>query len=196
MQARSSSLVASRTSGRAAFTLVEMIVVLTVLGIVGTMAIPRIDFDRYRTDAAARIARGALQGAQRSAILRQTNVIVALDVSRQLLTVIEDVNNNDQLDPGERAVSRGLSDGARFVAPTVALQGCGTGAVNGGNLLRIGGAPAVSFLRDGASNSDLCLYINAGHGAAKTMRAIRLTQATGRTELWGYDGTHWKEVGP
>src|SRR3712207_8780162 len=48
----------------------------------------------YRVEAAARMTRSVLQTAQRTAILRQTNVIVRFDATNELLTVIEDANND------------------------------------------------------------------------------------------------------
>src|SRR5262249_31398408 len=68
-------------AGTAGFTLVEMMAALTVVGIIGGMAIPRIDFDRYRADAAGRLVRAVMQSAQRSAIMRQTNVVVSFNLA-------------------------------------------------------------------------------------------------------------------
>lgn len=178
-------------SARAGFTLIEMLIVLVILGIVGRMAIPRIDFDRYRADAAGRLSRTVLQSAQRNAIVRQTNIIVSFDASRNALVVIEDANNNGVIDGGERVVVRAFADGARLSAPPSALAGCGVNAVTGSALSLVSGLPAISFLRDGAASSDLCIYLTAGHGASTSYRAIRLTQATGRTEYWRYVESRW-----
>jgi hypothetical protein len=167
------------------------VIVLVLLGVIGGMAIPHIDVDRYTAEAGVRITRSTLQSAQRSAILRQTNVIVVFDSATSRVITIEDANNNDQQDSGERATARKIADGARFVAPTTPLAGCGTAAVNGPSLLTVGNLPAISFLRDGASNSDLCLYITAGHDRSGTVRAVRVEHATGRSELWHFDGSTW-----
>jgi prepilin-type N-terminal cleavage/methylation domain-containing protein len=196
MRDRPIAIAARRRSGAATapaagFTLVEMLVVLVMLGIVGRMAIPHIDFDRYRADAAGRMARVILQSAQRNAILRQSNVIVSFDASRGALVVLEDANNNGVVDGGERMVVKALADGARLAAPPAALSGCGANAVNGGSLSLVGSLPAISFLRDGAASSDLCVYLTAGNGAPENFRAIRLTQATGRAEYWKYSGSSW-----
>jgi len=168
-----------------------MLIVLATLGIIASMAIPRIDFDRYRADAAGRMARVILQSAQRSAILRQSNMVVSFDASRGALVVLEDANNNGVVDGGERVVVRAFADGARFAPPPAALSGCGATAINGSALSLVNGLPSIAFLRDGAASSDLCVYMTAGNGSPANLRAIRLTQATGRAEYWKYSASTW-----
>jgi prepilin-type N-terminal cleavage/methylation domain-containing protein len=181
-----------RRRARAGFTLLELIVVLTIAGIIAGAAVPRIDYDRYRVDAGGRRVRAALQSAQRFAIMRQTNVVVMFDTAGRQMRVLEDVNNNYQADAGERITVRPLEDGARFAGPPAALSGvAGTRQVNGNNLSTVNGFPAIAFLRDGAASSDISIYVTAGRGSPKHFRAVRVIQATGRANLWRYVGSTW-----
>jgi hypothetical protein len=117
---------------------------------------------------------------------------VMFDTAGRQMRVLEDVNNNYLADPGERITVRPLEDGARFAGPPAALAGvAGTRQVNGNNLASVGGFPAVVFLRDGAASSDVSIYVTAGRASPKHFRAVRITQATGRAELWRYDGFQW-----
>ena len=54
-----------RRRARRGFTLLELIVVLIMVGIIAGMAVPRMNYEKYRADAAMRTVRTVLQGAQR-----------------------------------------------------------------------------------------------------------------------------------
>jgi prepilin-type N-terminal cleavage/methylation domain-containing protein len=179
---------------RAGFTLVEMLLVVTVVGIVAGMALPKIDYDRYRVDSAGRVARNVLQNAQRMAILRQTNVIVSFDVSGRQMRIIEDANNNNTIDTGERVTTRPIEEGAGLYVPPRTLNNqTATTAVEGSALTTVGGLPSIVFLRDGAASADVALYISGGRRLPNLFRAVRVTKATGRADYSRYDGTTWKK---
>ena len=86
-------------------TIIELLMVMIILGVVAAIAVPRIDMNAYRADAAARAVRGVLQIAQRSAITRQSNVVVTFDSTNHRMTVLEDNNDNGTADPGERLLN-------------------------------------------------------------------------------------------
>jgi prepilin-type N-terminal cleavage/methylation domain-containing protein len=180
-----------RSRARSAFTLIEMLVVLAMVGVIAGMAVPRIDFDRYRVDAAGRVVRNTLQNAQRMAIMRQTNMLIIFDTTGRRMQVVEDANNNNAIDAGERVTNRPLEEGARFTIPPAALAGSALKTVDGNNIRTISSKPTVSFLRDGASSSELWVYVTAGRATPKLFRGLHVTQATGRSEYWRYNGTAW-----
>ncbi|GMV11285.1 MAG: hypothetical protein AMXMBFR55_30190 [Gemmatimonadota bacterium] len=185
-----------RESGRSrtipiGFTLLEVVVVLTMVGIIAAMAVPRINFERYRADAGVRTVRTVLQGAQRNAIMRQTNIVVGFDMAARQLHIIEDANNNCALDGGERHTSRPLDEGVKFAVPASGYGGQPSAAVTGANLCAILGFPAVSFLRDGAASSDLDVYVTSSRGAQPDFRLVRLTMATGRADTYRFNGSSW-----
>ncbi|MEP7384587.1 MAG: type II secretion system protein [Gemmatimonadota bacterium] len=185
-----------RRAGRArrGFTLLELIVVLIMVGIIAAMAVPRLNYEKYRADAAMRTVRTILQGAQRNAIMRQTNVVVAFDVPNKRMRVVEDANNNCTYDAGERSTWRPLEDGARFVIPAPGYGSTPASAVSGSNLCMMLGLPAVQFLRDGAASTGIDVYLTSSRGAAVDNRLVRVTMATGRTESFRYNGSTWTRL--
>jgi prepilin-type N-terminal cleavage/methylation domain-containing protein len=176
---------------RHGFTLLELTVVLIMVGIIAGMAVPRLSYDRFRADAALRTVRTILQGAQRNAIMRQTNVVVAFDMANRQMQIVEDADNDCTWDSSERKTSRPLEDGAKFAIPAVGHGSTPSAAVSGTNLCLILGLPAIQFLRDGAASTDLDVYVTSSRGSQDHFRLVRVTQATGRAEAYRYTGTAW-----
>jgi type II secretory pathway pseudopilin PulG len=181
---------------RRGITIIELIMVMIILGTVAAMAIPRIDMNAYRADAAARAVRGALQLAQRSAITRQSNVIVTFDSANSRITVLEDVNDNGTADAGERLTNRPLEEKVRFIAPAMGkvAGGASSAAVVGSSLQYVSSLPRITLRRDGSSSSDVEIYLTVRPEVAKEFRAITIDPAIGKTELYRYSGTAWKRM--
>ena len=57
----------------------RMLIVLSVLSIIGGVAVTRLNTVAFKMDAAARVAHTAVQQAQRLALTRQFDVIVSFD---------------------------------------------------------------------------------------------------------------------
>ena len=108
---------------RYGFTLIEMMVVVFIIGVLCTMAIPRINIPQFQVDAAARLTRLTLQGAQRLAVARQYDVVVSIDQANNRLRVLEDANNNDAVDANERVTYKSLEDGISFHLPPTGVNG-------------------------------------------------------------------------
>ena len=176
---------------RRGMTLLEVIVVLIMVSIIAGMAVPRLNYEKYRADAALRTVRTILQGAQRNAIMRQTDVVVAFDQANNQMQLIEDTNNNCRFDSGERVTSRPLEDGAKFAVPATGYGTTPSTAVSGANLCTIRGFPAIQFLRDGATSTDLDVYLTSSRGVQVDFRLVRVTMATGRTDAYRYSGSTW-----
>lgn len=186
----------TRTARRArrGFTLLELTVVLIMVGIIAAMAVPRLNYDRFRADAGLRTVRTILQGAQRNAIMRQTNVVVGFDIANRQMVIVEDADNDCTWDSVERKTSRPLEDGVKFALPAVGYGSTPSSAVSGSNLCTIVGLPAVQFLRDGAASTDLDVYVTSSRGVQADFRLARVTQATGRTEAFRYTGSAWTRM--
>src|SRR6185312_9848634 len=84
------------------FTLVETLMVIVIVGLVASIAIPRIGMSRYIMNTAARTVTGTLSYAQRMAISQQNNINVAFDAARRGLRLHEDDDNDLVIDAGER----------------------------------------------------------------------------------------------
>jgi prepilin-type N-terminal cleavage/methylation domain-containing protein len=181
---------------RRGFTIIELAVVLIMVGIIAGMAMPRLNYERYRAEAAARVTRAVLQTSQRQAIMRQTNMLIVFWIAGRRMFIIEDANNNYQFDAGERLRVRPLEEGAQFAMPTQPVPGSPAppSPVSGPGLKTVWGLPAIAFLRDGASSSDANIYVCSAKCIPENQRALILTQASGRTESWRFAGTSWRRA--
>ena len=153
---------------RRGFTLFELLTVMTMMGVVASMAIPRLRVSRYRIDAAAQQVRSVFQTAQRTSLTRQFDVIVSVDTIKGELRIAEDRNNNGAIEPSEWKFWRPSGEGNRFGVPVAGLHGIVTTSVVGGSLKSIDNLPSVIFHRDGSTSSD------AGHASfASSLTSMR-----------------------
>jgi prepilin-type N-terminal cleavage/methylation domain-containing protein len=179
---------------RVGFTLIEILIVLVMVGAMMALAIPRLDITRYRTDAAIQGVRSVLMQAQRTALVRQYDVVISIDTVHNALLWAEDVNNDGVIQSSEHKRSYPLNDGVVFMVPPVGLDSAVSSPVVGNHLGTMNDLPTVTFHRDGAATSDLELYLAGPANPTRTYRAVRLTQGTGRTDWYLYNAqaNTWK----
>jgi prepilin-type N-terminal cleavage/methylation domain-containing protein len=187
----SQSTAIRRTIG---FTLIEIMIVLVMVGAMLALALPRLDITRYRTDAAVQGVRSVLMQAQRTALVRQYDVVISIDTAHNALLWAEDTNNDGIIQSTEHKRSYPLNDGVVFLVPPVGLDGAVGSAVVGNHLGSLNGLPTITFHRDGAATSDLQIYLAGPANPTRTYRAVRLTQGTGRTDWYLYNAqaNTWK----
>jgi len=82
-------------------TLVELVLVVTVIGIVAAFAVPKIDYAKYRVDSSMRGIGTAILSAQRRAVSAQHDVIVTFIDGGSTIRIHEDQNNNGAVDGNE-----------------------------------------------------------------------------------------------
>lgn len=183
----------SRQSRGAGFTLIELMVVLVVLSVVMAFALPRVDFARYRADGRVQIVRKTLQQAQRTSLVRQHDVIVSFDTVRSRIRVALDANNDGTINTGEIITWQALSDGGRFAAPPLGVDGTAppATAIDAVSLKSISSMPSVVFHRDGSVSADMTIYFSSETRAPNEFRAVRVLQGTGRTDWYRFNGFAW-----
>ena len=147
-----SNVTAPRSSRRNGFSAVELLIVCAIVGIFATLAYPRVNFTQFQVDSGARTVRVSLQNAERLAVTRQYDVVVSFDVANKRIRIVEDGNNNDIVDVGERVTYAALEDGVHFKIPPIGLSGPVPSAVTGSNLKTVDGMPTIVFRRDGAAS--------------------------------------------
>jgi prepilin-type N-terminal cleavage/methylation domain-containing protein len=187
-----SNVTAPRSIRRSGFSAVELLIVCAIVGIFATLAYPRVNFTQFQVDSGARTVRVALQNAERLAVTRQYDVVVSFDVTNKRLRVLEDGNNNDVVDNGERITYAALEDGVHFKTPPAGLSGPVAGAIIGSNLKTVDGMPTIVFRRDGAASTDLEVYLASSKELPNDWRAIQVVQSTGRTDWYRYLNNLWK----
>jgi prepilin-type N-terminal cleavage/methylation domain-containing protein len=177
------------------YTLVELTIVLVIFGVVSAIALPNIDYRRYRADAATHTLRGTLQHAQRLSIVRQYDVVVVFDLGGRRMRIIEDMNNNRAADSTERVVVRPIEEGITFIVPPKGVNGTVDSPIVGANLRQVDSLPSITFHRNGSASSDLELYLSARSGNGTDIRAVTITQSTGRAEALRFLGSTWSAEG-
>ena len=186
-----------RSLRRRGFTLVEMLIVITMIGIMTGIALWRVDIARYQVNGDIQSIGTTLIASQREAIAKQHNVIVVFDTAGNRVRVIWDANNNGQYDDGEHTRMVFLGDRVRFGLGTAPQMPIGPEAVNFTDTETSSGLPCVTFYRNGSASEAGGAYITSlrSIGDPKYVtdnRAMRVERATGRAEWWHYDGTTWQ----
>lgn len=184
-----------RNRQRSGFTLLEIMIVVSLMAIVGAMALPRLRLSRFRADAGMRTVQVSLQQAQRSAVLRQTDVMVSFDTTGNRVRIVFDANGNHSYDSGEEIHWRPLEDGARFGTPPSGVQTSGGAPVVGSAIVTRDSYPTVIYHRDGALSSELELFVRSARPDVRDFRALHVRQSTGRVQLYQYNGSAWLAVG-
>lgn len=186
--------------GRRGVTLVELLIVLSLVAIAAGLVLPRYDVTPLRADAGVRLLHGALQQAQRMAVQHQHDMIVSIDVAGRRIRLAEDSTNDRIADAGERQRWLPLDQGVAFVVPPAPAPGSGAGgAVSGTRVLTVDGMPSIVFHRNGAASSDLAVYLAAerrGRPGPGELRAVTVLRSTGRTERFRWLGGAWVEGAP
>ncbi len=183
-----------RMSQRRGFSMIEMLTTLIIMGIVALMAVPKMDLSHMKSDAALRQVTTFFVQAQRTALTKQYNVIVSIDVSGNRLRFIEDRNNSSLYDAGDRMYWMALEPGTMFAPTPITLDGMG-GTVTFLRPKTVDGYPSVIFKRNGASSSDGVVFFTSKATDPGSLRAIEITQSTGRTDPYKYTGSSWVRAG-
>lgn len=179
------------------FSLIEMLFVVTLIGILVGLSVPRFPVAAMRADAGVRTLRATLQRAQRSAVTRQMDVVVGVDAAGSRLVVHEDVNRDGAVDAGEPMRSVPLAETAQLAAPPRdGIFGAVSHGVVGTNLRTRHNLQTVTFRRDGTASSDLELYVTASGGREQGWRAVVVASSTGRVEGWRLVGSNWARMRP
>lgn len=169
--------------------------VIAVVGILAMLAYPRVDFTQFQMDSGARVVRTTLQNAQRLAVTRQFDVVVSFDLATHRMRVLEDHNNNNAVDAGERVTWRSFDDSVHFATPPAGFDGVAPSSpIAGPNVVDIDGMPSVVFRRDGAASTALDIYLASKRARSKDYRGIHLVRATSRTEWFRYIDGNWKRA--
>lgn len=190
-----SSVISGAPGASRGFTLVELIVAVSIMSVLAAVALPRINLHQFRIDAGVRRVQAALQQGARFAVQRQHDMVVGFDVPGNKVMVLDDRNNNGAIDGGERVMWHALEDGVRFVAPPAAIGSGNVGAVAGAKLETLNGYPSVRFRRDGAASTDVQVYITSTRDVATDFKALSVTKSTGRVDYYSYRTGTWKKGG-
>ncbi|MBX3133838.1 MAG: prepilin-type N-terminal cleavage/methylation domain-containing protein [Gemmatimonadaceae bacterium] len=180
---------------RRGFTLLEILMVMTLIGIVSGWMVARFTSARYRMDANVRLIQNVVIGAQQSAIARGIPVQLMFDASGESghrIRVLLDSDDDGQVSVNETVSYRPL-EGALFLAPDSTLDAATPAYVTGPGLVT--GRPALQqAVRIGANGTlggDVVIYIGTTVTRPQEMRAVVITGATARTAFWTRSSGSW-----
>ncbi len=185
--------VSSRRAIRSGFSIPELLVVLFLVSVLALFIVPNMEIVKYRMDGAARGAVAALVSSQRQAVVRQHDVIVAIDTTYRRLRIHQDRNNNGAIDSGEPVRMVPFDDDVVFGLG-------GAPALFGSDVVGFtdtqDGMPVARFIRTGSAGEEGYFYLTSARTVAtslypKDTRAVKVDRATGRVTWYYYDGDQW-----
>lgn len=184
-----------RLRNAAGYTLIELLTVVVLIGILSGMAVPHINVNHYRVDGAMHTLGTSLLGAQRLAVQKQHNIIIAFDVENARIRIHEDANNDGLVGDSERVRYEQLAEGVVFgrgSAPPHSRIGEKTVSFS----WEQDGLPAIRFHRNGSANEEGGFYLTSRRAAdsgkySHETRALTIERATGRTSWFSF-GSSWE----
>jgi len=179
---------------RAGYSMAEMLVVIVIIGIAAAMTVPKLDSSGRQAAAAGQVAGVTLVAAQRAAVSRQHDVVVAVDVNTRALRVHYDADGNGRINGSEIVRTERLGEGAVFGRGSAPAWLPGTADVSFTG--RQDGMPAITFHRSGSASEEGGFYVTSARGRAggraTHARSVVVDRATGRPGWASYTGTEWK----
>ncbi len=182
-----------RTRG---FTLVEILIVVTLIAVTAGWAVTRFTNMNYRMDANVRLLQNVILGAQQTAISRNIPVQLMFDASSDSamrVRVLLDADDDGQVSLNETVSYRPL-DGARFLAPPETIDNATPAYATGPGLVT--GRPALlQALRiapNGTLGGDVVIYIGSVSTRTYDFRALSITGATARSAFWSRANGVWR----
>jgi len=179
----------SRPRARGAFTIVEVAITLGVIAILTAIALPSIDFSRFRMDGAARDVQLRFISAQSRSVERNMNYIVTFFWTQDQFRVVNDKNGNGLWDGADEVRNWfTLPENIHFMVPPTTIDGASPDYATGPGLhvVTSGGTPypTVNFYPNGSTSGDVVVYLGTKSARKSDFRAIQITGATSKVKYW------------
>lgn len=180
---------------RGGFSVVEMLLILTMMGIMVAIAAPSIDYAGSRVEAQGQEITSRLAAAQQQAVLAQHDVVVAFDTAGRRIRWHQDLDDDGAMDEGEPVTYTDLDTGVVFALGTAAARPRGDATVS--FAAPDGGLPQLTFHRNGSASEAGGLYVTTTRALTDTARAddarsIEIERATGRVSRFSYTSGSWR----
>lgn len=183
----------SAKKGNQGFSLVELVVVMVLIGIMANIVIPFLRPEKFRLDGGVLQVASTLSAQQRNAILRQHDIVVAVDTAQHRLRVHYDKNNDNEIDSGEEWYVVEFGEGVvvgRGGAPARSMSSLALSMTE-----KQGGLPALTFHRNGSGSEESIIYLTSERARSTTFaeeaRALEIERATGRVTCYSYSTGEW-----
>jgi len=186
-----------RSKGKApppvGFTLVELLYVVILLSILAGFAAPFFNVSRFRMNSAVMEVTTELMAAQRYAVLRGHDVVVAIDEDEEWLRIHLDANNDGLMQEDENTRVAQLGDGVIFGRADGPTLTPSTQIVTFTQLQ--GSLKALTFHRNGSASEAGVVYLTSTRAAQpNSNRAIEVIRSTAKVKCWSYSTGTWQET--
>jgi Tfp pilus assembly protein FimT len=189
----------SSTTRQTGFSMLEVMLFITLAGILMALVVARVDVNRMQANSTVQMLSTTMVAAQREAITKQHDVILTFDQLNRRMRVLWDVNSNGTADPGEHTRMVNLDTRITFGLGGAPARAFGVQPINFSKT--VGGLPALIFHRNGSASGVGGFYITttraiaaAAKGSLKyadDTRAVEIVRATGRSEWFRYSSPNW-----
>lgn len=173
--------------------MVELAITLAIAAIMAALALPSIDFNRFRMDGNVRLVQNKLMWSQAQAIQKNKTVIVQFLTASNQLRITEDTNSNSLVDAYERTYYQTLAASMQFKTPPSTIDGATAAIATGPGISTISGFLAITFSPSGSSSGDAVFYLGSPQARNEDYRAIKMSGATSKMYMYrmGTDGV-WR----
>jgi prepilin-type N-terminal cleavage/methylation domain-containing protein len=184
-----------RLKNRKGFTIIELLIVVSVLAIMAAVAIPNVLswMLTIRVNSAVRELASEMQLARMKAVSERNNYVITFDISNNQYKIYDD-DDNDGAETSE--LQKTVDIDADYKG--IQFGHVSTTGTSGDTILNevtFTGTPrSVVFKPDGTANKNGSVFIIPTEDIADSkdarQRAITVIQ-TGRVKLWKHDGSNW-----
>ncbi len=184
------------TQRRYGFSATELMLVITIMGIMSGIALTKVDIAKMEANSAVQVLSTSMVAAQREAITKQHDLILTFDAAQRTVRMVWDRDSDGIIDGNERVRAIPLDGRIGFGLGGSTARSFGSNAINFDR--DIGGRPALIFHRNGSASGIGGFYLTSTRAMANPVkyssdtRAVEIVRATGRTEWHRWTGTAWK----
>ena len=179
------------------FTLVELLIAMSLIGLMAAIVIPRIDVARFQVEGTMQSVGTLMLAAQRLAVTRQHDVVARFDEANNTIRLLQDKNNDGVIASTEHVQTVYLGEKVIFGRGFAPARPIGNGPVTFTQL--VSGQKSVSFHRNGSASEEGGFYMTSqraanGYTSGKNdTRVIEIERGTGRSRWFRYINNSWRQ---